>query len=122
MSETAQWLHDGVLRPSVTAAGHAIVCERDEYRIGYEQCYGMTVGHMDVFKWSPSVARQLIEDVEVLMEMRSSPIYIPISHHDLKLMRFVELLGFEYVVDEISINGTLYRLYARMPQRELEAA
>jgi hypothetical protein len=51
-------------------------------------------GHMEVFKYSKTVKRQLVKDIIALARLQELPIYVSWDIKDLKFLKFITMIGF----------------------------
>lgn len=71
------------------------VIERDMYTVFFENVYGLTFAHIDMHKWSHKALKFCRKDLDLLILIRQSPIFVYVSSDDVgKLRKFCNLLGF----------------------------
>jgi predicted GNAT family N-acyltransferase len=90
------------------------VIVRSDYVIRYEQYDDFTLGHVEVTRWTPQVARQIRRDVDVAMSLRNSPIHALSQPDNRKLQKFLRSLGFTPCGEANDNQGRPHVLYVRM--------
>lgn len=80
-----------------------------ELRDGDQQ---MMVIHMDVFKFNPSVMKRMIREFKALRSCTDVPIFaFEPSPDDAKWQRYVERIGFKYLMREACSDGHSRRCF-----------
>jgi hypothetical protein len=89
------------------------VVNRKEYIIYLEYFNEMYWLHTDVFKWSSSVKKKYLEELETLQRLLNTTMYGLVEQENTKLGKFGETIGFTYLRDLLGNDGNLYRIYTR---------
>ena len=84
--------------------------ERDHYSVHYEPVETHTVIHCDVHKYNKTIRKQLLEDLDLLMSMRISPL-ITVHMDDDKHRKFLEMMGFELLTNGNCSDGKTHDIY-----------
>lgn len=73
------------------------VVHRENFRIRLEEHLWGTFVHCDVYKWSPSVAKEIADAWKALTFLHGGPIYVyhDCSNHLLK--KFILMFGFRHL-------------------------
>ena len=87
-----------------------LVMEREYYTVHYEQVESHTVIHCDVHKYSKTIRKQLLKDLDLLMSMRQSPL-IAVHMDNKKHRKFLEMMGFEILVNGECSDGKNHDIY-----------
>tara|TARA_B110000902_G_scaffold201680_1_gene229035 strand:+ start:90 stop:395 length:306 start_codon:yes stop_codon:yes gene_type:complete len=87
-----------------------LVMERDHYSVHYEPVETHTVIHCDVHKYNKTIRKQLLEDLDLLMSMRISPL-ITVHMDDDKHRKFLEMMGFELLTNGNCSDGKTHDIY-----------
>jgi hypothetical protein len=82
-------------------------CEIDEYRRGEDQ---FLLAHIGVYRWSPSIAKQLVREFKLFRETCRAPLF---ACHlaDEKWVKFVALLGFRFQQPIVCDDGITRALF-----------
>jgi len=77
------------------------VIERDYMTVSTEIDHeGYTFIHCDVYKWSSSIYKEMLEDwVDWLANntFRDNVVLVALQKEDTKIIKFIEMFGFEYL-------------------------
>ena len=84
--------------------------EREHYTVHYEPVESHTVIHCDVHKYNKTIRKQLLEDLDLLMSMRVSPL-ITVHMDDDKHRKFLEMMGFELLTNGDCSDGKTHDIY-----------
>jgi len=87
-------------------------CELDEYR--REDGQQFLLAHIRVYRWSPSVCKQLIREFRTFRSICNAPLFACPEVADEKWVKFVSLLGFKPLQDVICNNGELRPLFIQI--------
>lgn len=87
-----------------------LVMERKYYTVEYEQVENHTTIHCDVHKYSKTIRKQLLKDLDLLMSMRQSPL-IAVHMDNKKHRKFLEMMGFEILVNGECSDGKNRDIY-----------
>jgi hypothetical protein len=69
--------------------------------------------HTDVFKWTPEVKKQYLEDLNLLQYLVSTPLVALIEKDNTKLAKFAKSIGFKMEQPLKLDNGQLGHIYSR---------
>jgi hypothetical protein len=89
------------------------VVNREEYIIYLEYFNEMYWLHTDVFKWSSSIKKKYLEDLNTLQSLLDTTMYGMVEQENTKLGKFGETIGFRYLKNLLGNDGNLYRIYKR---------
>ena len=92
------------------------VVNKEEYIIYLEYFNEMYWLHTDVFKWSSSVKKKYLEDLNTLQSLLDTTMYGLVEDYNLKLGKFGETIGFRYLKNLLGNDGNSYRIYKRSLQ------
>jgi len=84
---------------------------RDDYTMFLEFFEGMLWFHTDVHKWTNEVKRNFIKDLDTLQTLVNVPLVALI--YNIKLAKFVELIGFKYEQPFKGRDNEIYQIYSR---------
>ena len=87
-----------------------LVMEREHYTVHYEPVESHTIIHCDVHKYSKTIRKQLLKDLDLLMSMRQSPL-IAVHMDNKKHRKFLEMMGFEILVNGECSDGKNHDIY-----------
>lgn len=74
-----------------------VICRKD-YLFRVEQHTYGAFAHCDVYNWSPTIAKELIQDWQAFRALHGGPIYVLHNHSTGILQRkFLKMLGFEWL-------------------------
>ena len=94
-----------------------IILEKINYSIFFEYIkYNNTediiMVHCDVVHWNKKIKKELMRDSYVLFSKQSKPIVALHTKNDLKHLKFITLMGFMPLIDEVTImNGSKSMMY-----------
>jgi len=92
------------------------VVNKEEYIIYLEYFNEMYWLHTDVFKWSSSVKKKYLEDLNTLQSLLDTTMYGLVEQENIKLGKFGETIGFRYLKNLLGNDGNSYRIYKRSLQ------
>jgi len=75
------------------------VIESDDFTAYYDQYEEHTFLHCDVYRYNKSVKRDLQDSLKLLLAIRKSPLFAIHEQHDNKHLKFLTMLGFEYLTE-----------------------
>jgi Holliday junction resolvasome RuvABC DNA-binding subunit len=75
------------------------ICVRKEYIIYVHKQEGYIFIHNDVFKWSASVKKKLIEDWEKVVSLFDCSLLVYCQEDNYKLYKFSQMFGFKDMCD-----------------------
>jgi hypothetical protein len=84
-------------------------CEVDEYTNEQEERF--LLAHIRVYRWSPSVAKQLREEFKTFRTICPAPLFACPEVADAKWIKFVSLLGFRFLQNTVCNNGETRPLF-----------
>lgn len=74
---------------------------------------GMPWFHTDVFKWSSSIKKEFIHNLNTLQNLLGTPIVAMIPDENSKLKKFAKLIGFKYEDFIMGIDGNKHTIFSR---------
>lgn len=89
------------------------VVQRDAYTIYFEQVMGVTFTHCDVYKWNRTTRANLLNDSEAITALHGGPLYAYHTVGDTKHLKFLKMLGFEYVKTGLQNDLRLTEIYKK---------
>ena len=87
-----------------------LVMERDSFTVPFEQVEQHTIVHCDVHRYNKTIKKELLKDLDLLMSMRKSPL-ITVHMDDEKHRKFLEMMGFELLVNGKCSDGKKHDIY-----------
>jgi len=85
---------------------------RDDYTMYLEQYEGMLWFHTDVNKWTSSIKKEYLKDLDTLQDLVSIPLVALVDIDNTKLARFGEATGWTQL-EKLNVNNKLYDVYTR---------
>lgn len=109
-----------------TSQGETVGIDKPEYRFTIEEfrCNEdqMVFMHLEVHKWSPSVAKEILRNWKLFRQCVRCPVFAYGGEGSVeKWVRFVSLLGFKFLTNIICENGEHRRLFVHYKQEEERA-
>lgn len=105
-----------------TEIGKFVVVENADYVIFFEPVDMYVFGHVYVLKWSVSIAKRLVADVDWLFAHRETPIYAAVRDDDYPVQRFLKFLKFWPDHRRPNRAGVIHQIWMREPDRERREA
>jgi hypothetical protein len=87
------------------------IVNREEYILYLEFFSNLYWLHTDVFKWSASIKKKYIRDLDILQYLLNAPLYGLVDNE--KLGKFGETLGFKFIKPLLGKDGNTYKIYTR---------
>jgi len=87
-----------------------LVMERDSFTVHFEQVEQHTIVHCDVHRYNKTIKKELLENLDLLMSMRKSPL-IAVHMDDEKHRKFLVMMGFEMLVNGKCSDGKKHDIY-----------
>lgn len=91
---------------------HPVISNSD-YILYLEFAFKSTFIHCDCFKWTKSIKKRLIQDVDKLCAVRKEPIYAIHEIGDKKHLKFITMMGFKYFMDILGVDNKMRQLFVR---------
>jgi hypothetical protein len=88
------------------------VVNRVNYVMYLELYEGMLWFHTDVNKWTSSIKKEYLKDLDTLQDLVSIPLVALVDIEDTKLARFGETTGW-IKLEKLNVNNKLYDVYTR---------
>tara|TARA_B110000285_G_scaffold98066_1_gene111865 strand:+ start:863 stop:1156 length:294 start_codon:yes stop_codon:yes gene_type:complete len=88
-----------------------LVMEHDNFTVHFEQVEHHTIVHCEVHKYSKTVKKQLLENLDLLMSFRKSPLLTVHKDDDEKHRKFLEMMGFEILINAKCSDGNKHDIY-----------
>lgn len=73
------------------------VIETDDFIAYYEQYEEHTFLHCDVYRYNRTVKRDLNQGLKLLLLIRATPLFAIHDQEDIKHLKFLTMLGFDYL-------------------------
>ena len=73
------------------------VIETDDFIAYYEQYEEHTFLHCDVYRYNRTVKRDLNQGLKLLLLIRVTPLFAIHDQEDIKHLKFLTMLGFDYL-------------------------
>jgi hypothetical protein len=89
------------------------VINSDDYVVYLEHYQGITIIHCDCFKWTRAVKQNLSQDWEQLVKIHRKPIYAIHETDDLKHLKFIQMMGFEFHNTFVGADNKERHLFVR---------
>jgi hypothetical protein len=105
---------DGRKVPVVNRRDYTIYIEYISHQAGRSHWL-----HIDVRKWSSSVARQISADFDTLLDLHGTCFHVAVDLNNWKLSKFVDLFGFEEISRIETDSRHIMRQYVAWPGRKL---
>lgn len=87
------------------------VVVRDDYTMFLEVFEGMLWFHTDVRSWTNEVKKDFIKDLNTLHNLVSIPLLALVDN--IKLAKFVKIIGFKYEQPFKGRDNEIYQIYSR---------
>ncbi len=71
----------------------------DSYKFTLEQVYGYTFCHVDIYKWSSSLYKEMLMDLDKIKEAVTGPYLCNIPKHEDKKIKLASMFGFQPVLE-----------------------
>jgi hypothetical protein len=90
------------------------VINTDDYTVYFEYVFDRTFIHCDCHRWSKTVKQQLKADFDKLVSIHRKPIFAVHDIDDIKHLKFISMMGFEYLFDFPLDSGEMKQLFVRI--------
>lgn len=90
-----------------------VVIETDDFTAYYDQHQEHTFLHCDVHRYNKSVKSDLQTGLKVLLALRQSPLFAIHEIHDSKHLKFITMLGFEYLETRLCLDSCTRDIYIK---------
>ena len=87
------------------------VIEAENFTAYYDFHGNHTFLHCDVFKYNRSVRKELQQGLKLLVNIRQSPLFAIHEQNDSKHLKFITMLGFEYLTTTVCRDNTARDIY-----------
>jgi hypothetical protein len=84
---------------------------RPDYVFYIELHQGFPFMHCDVFKWNPTVFKELKNDWNTFTELHGGPLFCCKEQETTGYLKFIKALGFKYYKEIISFKGSVVYIY-----------
>ena len=88
------------------------VCVRQYYVFYLELYENYLWFHTDIFKWSSSVKKNFIEDVNTLQSLLPLPLLALVTEDNKKLAKFAKLTGWKHMKNLILNDGSKASIFS----------
>jgi hypothetical protein len=89
------------------------VVNKENYTMYLELYNGFLWFHTDVRKWSSSIKKNFLQDLEMLQGLLEYPMFAISREINIKLIKFGESIGFKYQNTFLSKDNHMYVIYSR---------
>lgn len=86
----------------------------DDYIVYFEYIIDRIFIHCDCYKWTKTVKQQLKADFDTLVSIHRKPIFAVHDETDNKHLKFIRMMGFEYMFDFPMDSGEMKQLFVRI--------
>lgn len=86
---------------------------RDDYTMLLELHDNLLWFHTDVRKWTPTIKKQYITDLDVLQFLSNCYFYALIEDSNTKLKKFASMIGFKQERPILGQDNKMYNIYGR---------
>jgi hypothetical protein len=74
--------------------------------------------HADVRNWNPVIAKRLLSDWKVFVDLFNGPLFALNEQDDEKHRKFLALFGFEFLSECVGTDNVTRNLFVYKPQKE----
>ena len=90
------------------------VIYNNDYIVYLEYTFAMSFIHCDCYRWTKTVKKQLIEDIDKLVAIHREPIFAIHDLNDNKHLKFLYMMNFKYHSDFIGDDNLTRQLFVRI--------